>query len=148
MKLKTIGLASLALVLAHPAQARKHHRHRHHHHRYHYDHSSTSLAGQPYPLQAKISEIISACGSHVISGFRRGAHVAGTNRLSNHARNHADDISGNPSCIYAHLHGWPGGYSIDYGRVHHVHISYDHSHEWGARFAHYTHLHHHYAGIQ
>jgi hypothetical protein len=97
---------------------------------------SISLAGQPGPLIAKVQEIVRACGSRVISGDRPGARVAGSGRISNHARNTADDVAGNAHCIYAHLHGWPGGYSIDYARVGHVHISFDRSHEWGARFVH------------
>ena len=68
--------------------------------------------------------------------------------MSLHASGRAVDMKGNPSCIYAHLHGWPGGYSIDYGRVHHVHISLG-GREDGLRFAHgghrrhYAHRRHH-----
>lgn len=98
--------------------------------------SAVVTAGMPAPLASKVAELRSACGSRLISGFRPGAHVAGSGRLSNHARGTAADVQGNPHCIYAHLHGWPGGYSTDYGRVNHVHISYDHGHEWGARFVH------------
>lgn len=140
-------------LMAFTNQAQAYYRHHHHHvHHHHYQIRDTiTLAGQPAPLVAKIHEIESACGSRVISGFRRGARVAGSGRISNHARNHADDIAGNPSCIYAHLRGWPGGYSTDYSHVRHVHISYDRNHEWGVRFVHYsTHRyamrhHHHYA---
>ena len=46
-------------------------------------------------------------------------------------------MRGNPSCIYAHLKGWPGGYSTDYAAVQHVHISYNPGgQEWGLHFAH------------
>lgn len=58
--------------------------------------------------------------------------------MSLHASGNAVDMQGNPTCIYAHLHGWPGGYSTDYSRVRHVHISYDAAggREMGLRFAH------------
>jgi hypothetical protein len=47
-------------------------------------------------------------------------------------------MRGNPGCQYAHLAGWPGGYSVDYGRVRHVHISLDQDggKEWGVHFRH------------
>jgi hypothetical protein len=110
-------------------------------------------------LQSKVSEIISACGARLVSSYRPGAHVAGTSHASLHSTYpaRAADLSGNPSCIYSHLHGWQGGYSTDYGRVRHVHISYSPpgsgylaGREWHARFAHfgggyhrYTRRHHH-----
>lgn len=107
----------------------------------------SSLAGVYAPLASKAREIAAACGSVVISGVRH-TRVAGTRRMSLHASGRAVDMKGNPSCIYAHLHGWPGGYSIDYGRVHHVHISLG-GREDGLRFAHgghrrhYAHRRHH-----
>lgn len=107
--------------------------------------SLISLDGFPAPLVAKAHEIVSACGSRVISAYRPGARVAGTHHVSNHALKKAVDVAGNPRCIYAHLKGWPGGYSVDYGKVNHVHISYNRSMEWGARFAHYG-SGRHYAG--
>jgi hypothetical protein len=103
-------------------------------------------------LQSKVLEIESACGSHLISGYRPGARVAGSGRPSLHSvyPARAADLSGNPGCIYAHLHGWQGGYSTDYGRVRHVHVSYSPpgdgylgGREWHARFAHYGGGHHH-----
>jgi hypothetical protein len=100
------------------------------------------IAGVSAPLAAKAREIASACGASVISGHRR-TRVAGTGRMSLHASGRAVDMRGNPSCIYAHLRGWPGGYSTDYGRVKHVHISLGGS-EDGLRFAHGGH-HRHYA---
>lgn len=117
-----------------------------------------SIAGIVAPLAAKVSEIKSACGSHVISGVRH-TYVAGTRRISLHASGRAVDLSGNPSCIYSMLHGWPGGVSTDYARVRHVHLSYDPvgHREWGLRFvhgghrhrttryAHHRHRHHRYA---
>lgn len=94
------------------------------------------LNGIVAPLAAKASEIEAACGSRVISGVRH-TYVAGTHRISLHASGRAVDMQGNPSCIYAHLRNWPGGVSIDYARVNHVHFSYDpNGREWGARFAH------------
>jgi hypothetical protein len=88
------------------------------------------------PLAAKAREIVSACGSTVVSA------VAGRPNKSNHPIGRAVDLVGNPKCIYAHLKGWPGGYSTDYGRVRHVHISYNPGgQEWGLRFAHGGHRH-------
>lgn len=114
--------------------------------------STLSLAGFPSPLVAKIEEICRTCGSQIVSAFRPGATIAGTNYPSLHASKRAVDVAGNPSCIYSMLHGWPGGYSTDYGRVRHVHISYaPGGAEWGARFAHgggghrYAWRHRHYA---
>lgn len=90
------------------------------------------------PLAAKAREIASICGSHIISAVRH-TRIPGTGgRLSLHASGRAVDIKGNPSCIYAQLHGWPGGVSVDYGRVQHVHVSYaPGGSEWGVRFNHY-----------
>lgn len=94
------------------------------------------------PLAEKVAEIVHSCGSHVISAVRH-TYIAGTHRISLHAYGEAADVSGNPDCIYSMLHGWPGGYSIDYGRVRHVHISYEPGgREWGSRFAHGGHRRH------
>ena len=90
------------------------------------------------PLRAKVNEIVSACGSTVMSTFRRGARRP-DGKLSNHALWRAADLHGNPRCIYRHLKGWPGGYSTDYASAPegpHVHISYNPNSEWGSRFAH------------
>lgn len=89
------------------------------------------------PLAAKVAEIQSSCGSKVISGVRH-TYVAGTRRVSLHASGKAVDMAGNPGCIYSHLAGWSGGYSTDYARMAHVHISYDASggREMGIRFVH------------
>jgi hypothetical protein len=97
---------------------------------------SVSLNGVTPVLAAKAREITAACGSSVISAVsRRG------NR-SNHPIGRAVDMRGNPSCIYAHLKGWPGGYSTDYRSAGHVHISYNPGgQEWGLRFAHGGHMH-------
>ena len=100
--------------------------------------NSVSLAGIVAPLRAKAQEIVRACGSRVVSAYRPGARIP-TGKLSNHARHRAVDLRGNPSCIYAHLKGWPGGYSVDYARAPggpHVHVSYNRNMEWGARFSH------------
>ena len=94
-----------------------------------------SLAGVYAPLAAKARQIAGDCGSTVISGVRH-TKVAGTRKWSLHDTGHAVDMQGNPACIYAHLSGWPGGYSTDYARVRHVHISLGGS-EDGRRFAHY-----------
>jgi hypothetical protein len=103
-----------------------------------------SLAGYPGPLIDKTQEIVDTCNSRVTSAFRPGSRVRGSGRLSNHAFKKAVDVAGNPKCIYAHLAGWPGGYSTDYAAVAHVHISYaPHGAEWGARFVHYRGGHHH-----
>ena len=100
--------------------------------------NSVSLAGIVAPLRAKAQEIVRACGSRVVSAYRPGARIP-TGRISNHARHRAVDLRGNPSCIYAHLKGWPGGYSVDYVRAPggpHVHVSFNRNMEWGARFSH------------
>jgi hypothetical protein len=99
-------------------------------------------------LAAKTSEIQSACGSRIISGLRH-SYIAGTRHLSLHTSGKAVDIAGNPGCIYAHLAGWQGGYSTDYARMAHVHISWDPDggREMGLRFRHgggrhFAHRHH------
>jgi hypothetical protein len=114
--------------------------------------SASDLIG---PLQSKVTEIQSACGARLVSGYRPGARVAGSGHPSLHSvyPARAADMSGNPSCIYSHLQGWQGGYSTDYGRVRHVHFSYSPpgagylaGKEWHARFAHYSGGHHHSGG--
>lgn len=99
--------------------------------------SSEAPAGIVAPLAAKVVELQSACGSAVISGVRH-TYVRHTRRLSLHASGKAVDMRGNPRCLYAQLAGWQGGYSVDYGRVGHVHISWDQDggKEWGAHFRH------------
>ncbi len=92
------------------------------------------LAGVDPTLAAKAREIEAACGSRVISGVRH-TRVAGTRRLSLHASGRAVDLVGNPACIYRMLAGWPGGYTTDYRRARHTHVSYGGS-EHGLRFAH------------
>jgi hypothetical protein len=97
-------------------------------------------------LAKKVSEIMSACGARLISGYRPGARVAGSGHPSLHSvyPSRAADLAGNPHCIYTHLEQWAGGYSTDYGHVRHVHISYSPpgtgylaGREWHARFVHY-----------
>lgn len=118
------------------------------------------VAGIVAPLAAKVAQIQAACGSSVISGVRH-TRIAGTRRMSLHAQGKAVDMVGNPSCMYSQLQGWPGGYSTDYGRARHIHISYDAEggREMGLRFVHggyrkYTrkharkHARHRYAGAQ
>lgn len=87
-------------------------------------------------LTAKANEIVLECGSKIVSGYRPGARVAGTRRMSLHASGRAIDMQGNPACIYAHLRGWPGGASVDYAAVRHVHISLG-GREDGRRFTHH-----------
>lgn len=103
-----------------------------------------SLNGVVAPLADKVRQIVNACGSRIGSTIRC-TRVAGTRRMSLHCSGKAVDVSGNPSCIYAHLRNWPGGYSTDYSSVRcggrrcpHVHISYDPQgkREWRARFVH------------
>jgi hypothetical protein len=92
------------------------------------------LTGIISGLAEKINEIVDACGSKVISAVRH-TYVAGTRTISLHASGRAVDVAGNPGCIYEHLKGWPGGYSIDYAAVQHVHISLG-GREDGCRFVH------------
>lgn len=96
------------------------------------------------PLADKLASIQSACpGTVAISGVRH-TKVRGTNRWSLHTQGKAVDVRGDYRCIFAQLQGWPGGYSIDPGRVRHVHVSYDADggREWGVRFAHGGHRKH------
>jgi len=96
------------------------------------------------PLANKVRQIMTACGSHIMSAVRH-TRVAGSGNLSLHASGRAVDLSDNPDCIYSMLHDWPGGYSVDYKSVRcngkpcpHVHISYaPGGREWGTRFVHY-----------
>jgi hypothetical protein len=100
-----------------------------------------SLVGVVGPLAVKAQELVDRCGSRVISAVRK-TYVAGTRRISLHASGRAVDMAGNPACMYALLRKWPGGVSVDYGRVRHIHVSYappargQRGREWGARFAH------------
>jgi hypothetical protein len=96
-------------------------------------------------LAAKVGEIIDRCGSQLISGYRPHARVAGTNHPSLHSTwpARAADIRGNPSCAYALLANWPGGFSTDYFHVQHIHLSYSPpgsgylgGREWGRHFVH------------
>ena len=76
-----------------------------------------STSGVVPALAAKAAAISAACpGAHVISALRH-TRIRGTRRMSLHATGEAVDMRGNPSCIYAQLRNWPGGYSTDYGRA-------------------------------
>ncbi len=108
--------------------------------------AGVSLIGVVPKLAAKITEIVTTCGSEVVSTVRH-TYVTGTHHISQHANGTAVDITRNPRCIYSMLRGWPGGYSTDYRRVRHVHISIG-GREAGVRFVHgghrrhYAHRHH------
>lgn len=84
-----------------------------------FGHDTHALDGR---LAAKVDEIRVYCGSRVVSAVRH-TYVNGTHKISCHASGQAVDMSNNPHCIYAHLLDWPGGYSTDYARMGHVHIS-------------------------
>jgi hypothetical protein len=152
------------LMFASSAEARNHHRHDHHqrlvvpHHHSshrHYSnhevaHASPGIDGLVGGLASKAMEIVGNCASRIVSTVRPGAYVAGTGRPSLHRDGRAVDIQGDPVCIYAHLRGWPGGYSTDASVVNHVHISYNPGgREWGARFVHGGHRRYRvrYAGV-
>jgi len=108
-----------------------------HHVRHEAKFGNSPLGCLPAELRAKVVEIVEACGSHVLRTFTQGALIAGTNHVSEHAFCRAADLAGNPSCIYAHLHGFRGGYSTDYARMAHVHMSWHPGGiEQGARFVH------------
>jgi hypothetical protein len=151
----TFIIAGLVLLLLASA-ASAYVRHRHHHHaaavaashaqikhhasrrQRHFVHRDVAPLGcLPAELRAKVVEIVGACGTHIIRTFTPGAIIAGTSHLSEHAFCRAADLAGNPICIYAHLRGFRGGYSIDYGRMRHVHVSW-HPGGWeqGVRFVH------------
>jgi hypothetical protein len=136
------------LTFASNAEAKHRHRHQHHHQRvarhhpphYHYathesSHASANVSGLVGGLASKAMEIVGSCASRIISTVRPGAVVAGSGHPSLHRDGRAVDIQGNPSCIYAHLRDWPGGYSVDYSAVRHVHVSLG-GREDGARFRH------------
>ncbi len=97
----------------------------------------------PAPLASKAAEIVRNCNARLGNNARHSTFVRGTKRVSLHKSNQAIDIMGPPACIYAHLVGWPGGYSTD-SRIGHVHVSYTYpgGKEWGARFAHGRHKKH------
>jgi hypothetical protein len=99
--------------------------------------ASTSMTGVIPALAAKVAQIQSSCpGAHVISTIRH-TRIRGSGRLSLHATGEAVDMRGNPSCVYAQLRDWPGGYSTDYGRAGHIHISLAaNGREAGLRFSH------------
>lgn len=92
-------------------------------------------------LVAKTNEIVSRCGSVVVSARSRRGY------RSNHPIGRAVDLRGNPKCIYEQLAGWPGGVSTDYSSAPggpHVHVSYNPGgQEWGLRFRHNHALHKH-----
>lgn len=101
---------------------------------------SAKLADLTPGLAAKAREILGACNTKITSGYRRGARIAGSGRPSLHSTypSQAVDLVGDPKCIYARLKNWPGGYSVDYAAVRHVHVSLSSSgRERGARFVHY-----------
>ena len=131
----------------HHRAVRRHHVHHAARHivRYHLVHETAhAYSGLIPELATKAAEIVSSCASHVISTIRHGAVIAGSGRPSLHRDGRAVDIQGNPSCIYAHLSGWRGGYSVDYSAVRHVHVSLG-GREDGARFVHGGGHHHRYA---
>ena len=99
--------------------------------------AGASMASVVAPLAAKVLQIQSTCpGAHVISSVRH-TRIRGSRHMSLHSTGEAVDMRGNPSCIYAQLRDWPGGYSTDYGRAQHVHISLAaNGREAGLRFAH------------
>lgn len=99
--------------------------------------AGVSMSGIVPALAAKVAQIQSACpGAHVISGVRH-TRIRGSRHMSLHSTGEAVDMRGNPSCVYAQLRDWPGGYSTDYGRVQHVHISLSaNGREAGLRFTH------------
>lgn len=110
---------------------------------------SLSMAGVVPALAAKVAQIQSTCpGAHVISAVRH-TRIRGSRHMSLHATGEAVDMRGNPSCVYAQLRDWQGGYSTDYGRAQHVHISLAaNGREAGLRFRYgggKSHRHHRFA---
>ena len=113
MQGRIITVVSAVLVFCLPAEA------------------NTSLRGVAAPLAAKVREIQAVCGSTILSTINRRPN------RSNHPAGRAVDLKGNPRCMYNLLRQWPGGYSTDYARAGHLHISYSPGgQEWGARFVH------------
>ena len=135
--MKTISIAAIWTYIFILAISAADARSRRHHHDAN-GNNTVSLNGIIEPLRTKAAEIQEQCKSRIVSTHRPGARIRGSGRPSLHASGRAVDIAGNPACIYSHLQGWHGGYSTDYSRVSHVHISWNPGgSEWGARFAHY-----------
>lgn len=97
----------------------------------------SGATGIPGEIASFLQNVASQCGAvRVISTFRRGAVVAGTNRSSCHAAGQAVDYQiSNPSCALRVAQGVRLGHSIDYAHVNHFHVS-NCAREMGARFAH------------
>ena len=96
---------------------------------------ATSLDRIKEPLASKARQILVMCsGSRVISGYRR-TFIVGTRHLSLHSKGRAVDIIGDYKCIVRQLDGWPGGFTTDYYKMKHIHISYG-GPEHGLRFVH------------
>ena len=157
MKLAVLVLVALGMLAAVPAEGR-HHRHAgYHRHAVHHQHHAVkhpiarhagrSLARIHPKLAQKVRQIVGACGAHINSGFRPGARVAGSGRMSRHAIGQAVDISGDYRCIYAQLRGWPS-YSLDGPKMRHVHVSLGEGHFYhhgGHRYAGRHHRHQRWA---
>jgi len=112
-------------------------RYANHHLRRTAKYGTSPLGCLPAELRTKVVELVEVCGSHIIRTYTPGAVIFGTNYPSEHAHCRAADLDGNPGCIYAHLRGFRGGYSTDYARMAHVHISWHPGGiEQGARFVH------------
>ena len=143
----TRGVGTLWITPRPRAHIRTHQATRHRRHyarRYSPTHETAHAGNVVATLDAKTHELAEACHARVISGFRPGARVAGTNRISQHAYNHARDLTGDYACIYRHLTAWPGGYSTDPSAVGHIHISLG-GPEDGKHFQHGGHSRTHYA---
>lgn len=98
-----------------------------------------NLSKTPVELRTFLNRVQDTCGTvTVISGFRPGARVAGSGRVSLHASGKAVDYQIKDTvCALKVAKGWPGGHSTDYSRVNHFHISWaPGSGEWKRRFVH------------
>jgi hypothetical protein len=137
---KAMVIAALMIIFSTQVQARHHHIYHHHWH-YHRHHSTHTTAGLNYTLANKVAKIQNACrGTYIVSSVRHTyVHTRHGRRISLHASGDAADLRGPYRCIYAQLRGWPGGVSMDWDVVDHVHVSYDarYGREMGLRFWHH-----------
>jgi hypothetical protein len=85
--------------------------------------ASANTSCLPASIKAALATANAACGIRVISTFRPGAHIAGTNHVSMHASCRAADFTTRDyHCAYRALAAWSGKLSVDAWRVHHIHI--------------------------
>jgi hypothetical protein len=96
---------------------------------------STDRACLPGTLKNALASIESRFGTvRVISTFRPGARIAGTNHMSLHATCRAVDFhppAGKYREVLAYLRAnWKGGLGTYSGQLHHLHLDVGHKMQW------------------